>query len=91
MHAHVIQIEIRYKIIEELKFLLETKCLNVVETEPFPFLRAANHIVNRTGASPGTFFTVSGTAQKVPAEDLQILIGSHLECASVVDFLITSV
>ena len=26
-------------------------------------------IVNRTGASPGTFFTVSGTARMVPAED----------------------
>ena len=35
--------------------------------------------INRTGASPGTFFTVSGTAQKVPAEDLSILIGSQLE------------
>ena len=31
---------------------------------------------NRTGASPGTFFTVSGTARMVPAEDLKMHIGS---------------
>ena len=29
-----------------------------------------------TGASPGTFFTVSGTARMVPAEDLKVHIGS---------------
>ena len=28
------------------------------------------------GASPGTFFTVSGTAQMVPAEAPKMLIGS---------------
>ena len=39
----------------------------------------------RTGASPGTFRTVSGTARMVPAEDLSILIGSQLECTSIVD------
>ena len=27
---------------------------------------------NRTGASPGTFFTVSGTARMVLAEDLKV-------------------
>ena len=27
------------------------------------------HVDNRTGASPGTFFTVSGTERMVPAED----------------------
>ena len=32
--------------------------------------------VNRTGASPGTFFTVSGTARMVPAEAPKMLIGS---------------
>ena len=31
----------------------------------------------RTGASPGTFFTVSGTARMVPAEDLKVHIGSN--------------
>ena len=31
---------------------------------------------NRTGASPGTFFTVSGTARMVPAEDLKMNIGT---------------
>ena len=30
----------------------------------------------KTGASPGTFFTVSGTARMVPAEAPKILIGS---------------
>ena len=30
---------------------------------------------NRTGASPGTFFTVSGTARMVPAEAPKMLIG----------------
>ena len=30
---------------------------------------------NRTGASPGTFFTVSGTARMVPAEVQTMLIG----------------
>ena len=30
----------------------------------------------RTGASPGTFSTVSGTARMVPAEDPQMYIGS---------------
>ena len=30
----------------------------------------------RTGASPGTFFTVSGTARMVPAEDLNVHIGT---------------
>ena len=39
----------------------------------------------RTGASPGTFRTVSGTARMVPAEDLSILIGSQLECTSIVE------
>ena len=39
----------------------------------------------RSGASPGTFFTVSGTARMVPAEDLSILFGSQLECTSIVD------
>ena len=29
-----------------------------------------------TVASPGTFFTVSGTARMVPAEDLKVHIGS---------------
>ena len=29
-----------------------------------------------TGASPGTFFTVSGTARMVPAEDLNVHIGT---------------
>ena len=33
-----------------------------------------NFLQNRTGASPGTFFTVSGTARMVPAEDLKVLI-----------------
>ena len=39
------------------------------------FLSVRNHAQfsfcsqNRTGASPGTFFTVSGTARMVPAED----------------------
>ena len=33
-------------------------------------------ISNRTGASPGTFFTVSGTARMVPAEAPKMLIGS---------------
>ena len=32
--------------------------------------------LNRTRASPGTFFTVSGTARMVPAEDLKVHIGS---------------
>ena len=32
--------------------------------------------LNRTGASPGTFFTVSGTARMVPAEVPKMLIGS---------------
>ena len=32
--------------------------------------------INRTGASPGTFFTVSGTARMVPAEASKMLIGS---------------
>ena len=32
---------------------------------------------NRTRASPGTFFTVSGTARMVPAEDPKMLIGSE--------------
>ena len=31
---------------------------------------------NRTGASPGTFSTVSGTARMVPAEAPTMLIGS---------------
>ena len=30
----------------------------------------------RTGASPGTFFTVSGTARMVPAEDLNVHVGT---------------
>ena len=30
----------------------------------------------RTEASPGTFFTVSGTVRMVPAEDLKVHIGS---------------
>ena len=30
----------------------------------------------KTGASPGTFLTVSGTARMVPAEDLKVHIGS---------------
>ena len=34
------------------------------------------HRENRTGASPGTFFTVSGTARMVPAEDLKMHIGT---------------
>ena len=34
-------------------------------------------ILNRTGASPGNFFTVSGTARMVPAEAPKILIGSE--------------
>ena len=32
--------------------------------------------LNRAGASPGTFFTVSGTARMVPAEAPKMLIGS---------------
>ena len=32
--------------------------------------------INRTGASPGTFFTVSGTARMVPAEAQTMPIGS---------------
>ena len=35
-----------------------------------------HQIYNRTGASPGTFFTVSGTARMVPAEAPKMLIGS---------------
>ena len=31
---------------------------------------------NRTGASPGTFYTISGTARMVPAEDLKVHIGT---------------
>ena len=34
------------------------------------------HSKIRTGASPGTFFTVSGTARMVPAEVQTMLIGS---------------
>ena len=37
---------------------------------------AVKHISNRTGASPGTIFTVSGTARMVPAEVQTMLIGS---------------
>ena len=33
-------------------------------------------IANRTGASPGNFFIVSGTARMVPAEAPKMLIGS---------------
>ena len=32
-------------------------------------------LINRTGASPGTFFTVSDTARMVPAEASKMLIG----------------
>ena len=32
--------------------------------------------INRTGASPGTFFTVSGTARMIPAEAPTERIGS---------------
>ena len=41
--------------------------------------------VNRTGASPGTFFTVSGTARMVPAEDLKVQHIGTKQC--VVDWL----
>ena len=34
------------------------------------------YIQNRTGASPGTFFTVSGTSRMVPAEAPKMLTGS---------------
>ena len=41
-----------------------------------PLYGAKQEISNRTGASPGTFFTVSGTARMVPAEAPKMLIGS---------------
>ena len=37
---------------------------------------STKEVYNRTGASPGTFFTVSGTARMVPAEAPKMLIGS---------------
>ena len=39
-------------------------------------LKHGKKVSNRTGASPGTFFTVSGTARMVPAEAPKMLIGS---------------
>ena len=52
----------------------------VLETE------LVKHFVNnliRTGASPGTFVTVSGTARRNPAECLSILIGRYLNQFSI--------
>ena len=44
------------------------------------FIKSAENFLevfkSRTGGSPGTFFTVSGTARMVPAEDLKVHIGS---------------
>ena len=44
--------------------------------DPLTIFEAILYDFNRTGASPGTFFTVSGTARMVPAEAHKILIGS---------------